>query len=143
MLTTLDNCIPKMNLQKPVKWSFLPLENGRSLINRQVIVVLYRKAKGFDCRLQFVAFERHWPRSSIPKTTHRQMSFKVKGQYLRLFDNVSKVGCISPMVIWSEFQMWKYGDNDSREDAPHFIPTLVRFLLRLLLMIYGLLIFAK
>ena len=24
------------------------------------------------------------------------------------------------MVIWSEFRMWKYRDNNYREGAPHF-----------------------
>ena len=33
---------------------------------------------------------------------------------------VSKVGCIFPMVIWSEFRMRQYRDDDHPEDAPHF-----------------------
>ena len=31
-----------------------------------------------------------------------------------------KVGCIFPMVIWSEFRMGQYWDDDHREDAPQF-----------------------
>ena len=33
---------------------------------------------------------------------------------------VSKVECVVPMVIWSEFRIWKYRDENHREDAPHF-----------------------
>ena len=33
---------------------------------------------------------------------------------------VNKVGCAFPMVIWSEFRMGQYRDDDHREDAPHF-----------------------
>ena len=32
---------------------------------------------------------------------------------------VFKVGCVSPMVISSEFHMGQYWDDDHREDAPH------------------------
>ena len=32
----------------------------------------------------------------------------------------SKVGCIVPMVIWSQFRMAKYWGDDNREEAPHF-----------------------
>ena len=34
--------------------------------------------------------------------------------------SVTKVGSISPMVIWSEFRMGQYRHDDHREDAPHF-----------------------
>ena len=34
---------------------------------------------------------------------------------------VSKVGCVFPMVISSEFPMCKYIDDDHRGDASHFI----------------------
>ena len=30
------------------------------------------------------------------------------------------MGCIFPMVIWSEFRLRKYRDDDLREDASHF-----------------------
>ena len=33
----------------------------------------------------------------------------------------SKVGCIFPLVISSEFRMGQYRDDNHREDAPHFI----------------------
>ena len=102
----------KMNLEKPLK--FLSWENSRPLINRPVMVVLYWKAKEFDCGLQFEALERRWPRYSIPKTTHRQMSFKVKGQVLILFDNLSKVGCVFLMVIVSilAYAAWAMQNSD-------------------------------
>ena len=32
-----------------------------------------------------------------------------------------KVECVLVMVIWSEFRMVQYKDNDHREDASHFI----------------------
>ena len=32
----------------------------------------------------------------------------------------AKVGCVFPMVIWSEFCMGQDRDNDHREDASHF-----------------------
>ena len=32
-----------------------------------------------------------------------------------------KVGCVFQMVIWSEFRMGQYSDDDHREDAPHFM----------------------
>ena len=31
-----------------------------------------------------------------------------------------KVGRVFPMVIWSEFRLRKYTDDDHREDALHF-----------------------
>ena len=34
---------------------------------------------------------------------------------------LSKVGCVSPMVIWSEFHIGQYKDGDHLEDASHFI----------------------
>ena len=33
----------------------------------------------------------------------------------------TKVGCVFPMVIWSEFRMVQYRDGDHREDAFHLI----------------------
>ena len=38
----------------------------------------------------------------------------------------NKVGCVFPMVIWSEFRLGKYSDNDHREDAPHFTNLVFR-----------------
>ena len=32
-----------------------------------------------------------------------------------------KVGCVFSMVLWSEFRMRKYRDDDYREDASHLI----------------------
>ena len=32
----------------------------------------------------------------------------------------NKVGCDFPLVIWSEFRMGQYSDDDHREHAPHF-----------------------
>ena len=34
---------------------------------------------------------------------------------------LSKVGCVFPMVIGSEFCIVQYSDGDHREDVPHFI----------------------
>ena len=34
-----------------------------------------------------------------------------------------EVGHVFPVVIWSEFRLGKYRDNDYREDAPHFTAT--------------------
>ena len=31
-----------------------------------------------------------------------------------------KVECVFRMIIWSEFRMVQYRDDDHREDAPHF-----------------------
>ena len=33
----------------------------------------------------------------------------------------TKVGCLSPMLIWSEFRMGKHRADDYQEDAPDFI----------------------
>ena len=38
-----------------------------------------------------------------------------------------KVGCVVPMVIWSEFHMGLYRDDDHREQAPHFIYQVVHW----------------
>ena len=32
----------------------------------------------------------------------------------------NKVECVYPIVIWSEFRIGKYRDDDNWEDAPHF-----------------------
>ena len=32
----------------------------------------------------------------------------------------NKVGCVVSMVIWSEFRMGQYRDDDHREHAAHF-----------------------
>ena len=34
--------------------------------------------------------------------------------------NTCKVGCISPMAIWSDFRIRQYRDDSHREDVPHF-----------------------
>ena len=36
------------------------------------------------------------------------------------------VGCVFPMVIWSEFHMGKCRNNDHREDVPHFTVKMVK-----------------
>ena len=33
---------------------------------------------------------------------------------------LTKLGCVFAMVIWSEFRMGQYRDRDHREDAPDF-----------------------
>ena len=33
----------------------------------------------------------------------------------------NKEGYVFPMVIWPEFRMWQYRDDNHQEDAPHFI----------------------
>ena len=40
------------------------------------------------------------------------------------FHRMTKMGCVFPMVIWSEFRMGQYRDDDHREDASHFIKSL-------------------
>ena len=37
----------------------------------------------------------------------------------------TKVGCVYPMVIRSEFRMQQYGVDDHREDASHFTIIIV------------------
>ena len=37
-----------------------------------------------------------------------------------IYISIYKEGCVYPMVIWSEFRLGKYRDDDHREDAPHF-----------------------
>ena len=32
-----------------------------------------------------------------------------------------KAGYVLPEFIWSEFRLGQYGDDDHREDAPHFM----------------------
>ena len=39
---------------------------------------------------------------------------------LEMFHSTNKVGRVFPMVIWSEFRLGKYRDDDHREDAAHF-----------------------
>ena len=34
--------------------------------------------------------------------------------------SMSKVGCVFPIVIWFEFRVRQYRDDDHREDASHF-----------------------
>ena len=41
-------------------------------------------------------------------------------KYIPKEQQVSKVGCIFPLVISSEFRMRQNRDGDHREDAPHF-----------------------
>ena len=41
-------------------------------------------------------------------------------QVVQKYKLIYKVGPIFPMVIWSEFRLGKYRDDDHREDAPHF-----------------------
>ena len=38
----------------------------------------------------------------------------------------SKVECVLPMVIWSEFRIRQYRDDDHWEDVPHFSEKLLR-----------------
>ena len=47
--------------------------------------------------------------------------------------------CVFPVVIWSEFRMVQYRDDDHWEDAPHFIIIKTKiFIRKLSLMIVGL-----
>ena len=39
---------------------------------------------------------------------------------------IFKVGCISPMVIWSELRIGQYKHDGYREDAPHFTIWLLK-----------------
>ena len=41
-------------------------------------------------------------------------------QVVQKYKLIYKVGPVFPMVIWSEFRLGKYRDDDHREDAPHF-----------------------
>ena len=34
--------------------------------------------------------------------------------------NYYKVGCVFPMVIWSEIRIGQHRDGDHQEDAPYF-----------------------
>ena len=39
---------------------------------------------------------------------------------MKSYHMIHKLGCVFPMVIWPEFRMGRYRDDDHREDAPHF-----------------------
>ena len=40
-----------------------------------------------------------------------------------IFHTGTKVECVLPMVIWSEFRLGQYRDDEHQLDAPHFILT--------------------
>ena len=40
-----------------------------------------------------------------------------------------QVGCVFSKVIWSEFRMGKYRDDEHRENAPDFIARFGHFIL--------------
>ena len=42
-----------------------------------------------------------------------------------LIFNYNKVGCVLPIVIWSEFRIGQYSDDDHRRRAPHFIKVFI------------------
>ena len=44
--------------------------------------------------------------------------FISKSVFSSSFDH--KVGCVFSMVIWSEFRIWQYRDDDHHDDASHF-----------------------
>ena len=44
----------------------------------------------------------------------------IKGPYAKETFYLDKVGCIFSMVIWSEFRVGQYRDDDHLEDAPQF-----------------------
>ena len=48
------------------------------------------------------------------------MSANRKYRNLPIFRLCSKMGCVFPMVILSEFRIGQYGDDDHWDDAPHF-----------------------
>ena len=56
------------------------------------------------------------------QTKHDMMLAQIKCNvcFSLLSAENSKVGCIFPMIILSEFRMGQYRDDDHREDAPHF-----------------------
>ena len=60
--------------------------------------------------------------------------------FIKRVETKCKVGCVFLMVIWSEFRLGKYRDDDHREDASHFIiihrVQFYRGYLRLILKIY-------
>ena len=49
------------------------------------------------------------------RNSRKYYSHQVK--FLQFFN---KVGCVITMVIWSEFHMVKYRDDNNQENAPHF-----------------------
>ena len=48
----------------------------------------------------------------------------------------SKVRCVFPMVIWSEFRMGQKRDEDHRKDAPHFRLALQCYVISLPIIAY-------
>ena len=49
-------------------------------------------------------------------------------EFLLLPTQNGKVGCVFPMVIWSEFRIGQYRDGDHREDTPQFICGLIQII---------------
>ena len=54
------------------------------------------------------------------KSKLRKESTKMSGGWRSVVIKLATVGCVFPMVIWSEFRMGQYRHDDHREDAPYF-----------------------
>ena len=61
-------------------------------------------------------FDNDWP--DVTKVIGRIKSLQVRIRECR--KRPIKVGCVFPMVIWSELRMRQYRKDDHRESAPHF-----------------------
>ena len=55
------------------------------------------------------------------QTSEIGQKMRPKSKSLRLVFNLTKVGCVSPMVVVSIVPHAEFGPNDHMEDAPYFI----------------------
>ena len=66
-----------------------------------------------DVPQMFHHYSQFWNRSKI----FFQISYVLELGFKKSQD---KVGCVFPVVIWSELHLGQHRDDDYREDAPHF-----------------------
>ena len=92
-------------------------------LNQSVRVIFFTKIIIANCYNRPI----HWPIHSIgqleklPKFQEKGSKCTVGGNLWVSLQQYRKVGCVFPMVTWSEFRMGQHRADDHREDAPNFI----------------------
>ena len=87
-------------------WYFLKIKIYRFL-SQKIKTKKFQNAK----KLKFWIFKMSRQRLGENEPSQSELFY---------FSKYDKVWCVSSMVIWSQFRMRHYWDDNDREDAPHF-----------------------
>ena len=93
---------------------------------KNLVCLVLREQHSFLWNRESWAFHFHVWNSCLVTNIHEYSWFLIN----------SKVGCVLPMVNWSELRLRQYRDDDHREDVPHFRSELRIRLKNLVLIVF-------